>query len=155
MKKLILLVLVVFACQYIYGQTGLLGLSFQMELKDAKAILNKAGFSQKGPAGDVAVFSGKAQGEISSVILIGVPNTGKLAGWVIEYKNTESEEADIGILSQIHSLHGSSHSLDRKRQEIIWELSPSRSLRLSFSDDEGVIALYCDSAFQELFSFLN
>ena len=151
MKKYIASIILLAALGGLFAQTGLFDISYEDPWPHADSLLAKFGYLAENIEGPMVKYYSKQDPMVEAVILFINPENLKVAGWFVKHRNTLSSEMDQIVVDRVYDMHGESTHYDRATEQLIWVLSPKRSIHLLYVSDGSLCVLYSDSDYEDLF----
>lgn len=151
MKTILPLIAILVLCVGIHAQTGLFGLSFGDHLNRADSLMSFHGFVAQEVEGSMVKYFSDYNKLVESVVLFVNPGTEKLAGWFVKYSQNNTREQDQFVEDQLHLMHGEAVFIDLENEQVIWNLTDTRSVHYEYVPPGNLAVLYYDMVFKELF----
>ncbi len=144
MNKLILMAVLIVLTGGLYAQSGLFGISYDMELAKADSTLRYLGFTYWENVGTMVKYKTELDPMAKALVLIVDPSTSKVAGWLVRHDPSLAAEDNRVVVNRLYDLHGDNAAYDEMTQQIVWTLSPSRTIHAAYWSDGSLVVLYHD-----------
>lgn len=151
MKKYIALIILLTALGGLFAQTGLFDISYDDPWPKADSLLAKFGYLAEDIDGPMVKYYSDKDPMVEAVILFIKPENLRVAGWFVKHRNTLSGDMDQIVVDRVYDMHGESTHYDKATEQLIWVLSPKRSIHLLYVSDGSLCVLYTDSDYEDLF----
>lgn len=136
----------------ISAQTGLLGLYYGESFSVARSALQNKGFVMIKNGSVAKEFTLEFPTTYYLVTLYINPDTSRMVGWSIRYKENLTEDAYEAIYSECLSLHGEDYYVKEESRFIGWKLDETKTFMLGFDENRELnIAVYSDDNFTNIF----
>jgi hypothetical protein len=152
MKRYILLIIIMAAFAGLSAQTGLFDISYDDPWPKADSLLAMFGYLAEDIDGPMVKYYSEKDPMVEAVILFIKPETLTVAGWFVKHRTTMTTEMDQMVVDRVYDMHGESTHYDKDTEQLIWILSPARSIHLLYVSDGSLCVLYTDSDYEDLFT---
>lgn len=152
MKYTLLFALLALACAGLFAQIGLYNLAYNMPLLEADSLLVRQGFLPERPEDPTMVhYYPRQNTKVESITLVVIPDTYRLAGWMIKYNPNNTEEEDNRVFNTLIATHRDWFKNYPETGQIVWLLDEGRTVHLVYLDSGQLSVLYYNAEYDNLF----
>lgn len=152
MKNILIIIVLCLATAGLSAQSGLFGLSYEQHLNDADSIMVQQGLIAQSVDGAMVKYYSDFNELVDAVVLFVNPLNERLVGWFVKYDPKNGEENDKFVIDRMYEMHGEPAHFDPETQQLIWTLTPARSIHLMYVNGGSLSILYRDSDHEKLFN---
>lgn len=152
MKYSLILALLVISCSGLFAQIGLFNLAYDMSLLEADSLLVRQGFMPERPEDPTMVhYYPLNNPKVESISLVVIPDTYRLAGWMIKYDPDNTEEEDNNVFNLLIESHRDWFKHYPETGQIVWLLDEGKTVHLVYLNSGQLSVLYYNSEYDGLF----